>query len=518
MHEAGLKLLRQSPGVEVDARSRLPLDEILRIIGQYDALIVRSETNVTAPVLEAGLRLRVVGRAGVGVDNIDLDAATRRGIAVVNAPTGNTVAAAEHTIALLMAMARNIPQADASVKRAEWKRAEFIGVEVRNKTLGIVGMGRVGSEVAKRAIGLLMKVLAYDPFISAELAARQGVELVPLEQVIARADFLTLHTPLTAGTKGMLGSKEFSAMKKGARVINAARGELIDEAALLAAVESGHLAGAALDVYASEPPPAGPLLRHPRIITTPHLGASTAEAQATVAEEVAEQVLAVLHGQAARFTVNVPFVPAEDQQALAPYMQVATLLGRIAIQLVEGQLRAVTLRYEGEIADHNTAILKASAVVGLLQPVSADRVNLVNAILTAQQHGLHIEEQKGPAVELYPSLFTLEVVGSGGTVLLAGTYARGGPHIVRVSRSWLDVVPDSPHMLFIEHRDRPGLIGAVGTITGQHDVNISFMEVGRLEPRGHAIMIVGLDNDVPPQVLEKLRAISGISSVKLVHL
>ncbi|MBM3946024.1 MAG: phosphoglycerate dehydrogenase [SAR202 cluster bacterium] len=518
LHEAGAALLKQNADVSVDTKLRLPQPDLVRAIREYDALIVRSETQVTAEVLEAGQRLRVVGRAGVGVDNIDLDAATRRGIAVVNAPTGNTVAAAEHTVALLLAMARNIPQSDASLKKGEWRRSQFMGVEVRNKVLGVIGLGRVGSEVARRAIGLQMRVLAFDPFITAEVASRLGVELAPMERVVAESDFLTLHTPLTAGTKGILGAAELSTMKKGSRILNVARGGLVDEDALLNAVESGHLAGAALDVYTEEPPKPGPLFQNPKIITVPHLGASTVEAQASVAEEVVQQVMAVLRGQPARFTVNAPFVPTEDLQALGPYMQVATTLGRIAVQLVEGQLRSVSLTYDGELAQHNTAILKAASLIGLLQPVSDDRVNLVNAGVLAQQRGLRVEEHSEGPRGPQQNLLTLEVNASGGMVTLSGTVARGEVHIVRVRDLWMDMVPDSPYLLFVEHRDRPGMIGAVGTITGRHDVNISFMEVGRRETRGRATMVLGLDDAAPPPVLEELRAIPEISGVKLVRL
>jgi D-3-phosphoglycerate dehydrogenase len=518
LHQAGLDMLKQNKDVQPDVRLKLPPAELLTAIRDADALIVRSETQVTAEVLAAGKNLKVVGRAGVGVDNIDLDAATRHGIAVVNAPSGNTIAAAEHAIALMFALARNIPQADASLKRGEWKRSQFMGVEVRGKTLGVVGLGRVGSDVARRGVGLQMRVIAYDPFVTQEIANRLGIELAPFDRVIAEADFLTLHTPLTPGTKGLLGKAELLKMKKGARIINAARGGLVEEDALVELINTGHLAGAALDVYTEEPPRPGPLFQHPKIITVPHLGASTEEAQASVATEVVEQVLAVLRGQPARFTVNVPFLPTEHQQFLAPYMEVATTLGRIAMQLVEGQVQALTLRYEGEISSYKTDSLKAAALIGLLQHVSADRVNLVNAALLAEQRGLRIQEHKGPAPERYPSLITLEVTASGGAVILGGSYARGKVYITRIGPSWVDIAPDSPYLLFIDHRDRPGMIGRVGTITGQHDVNIAFMEVGRQEARGRATMVLGLDDDVPPVVLDKLRALPDITSVKLVRL
>ncbi|MBI4233034.1 MAG: phosphoglycerate dehydrogenase [Chloroflexi bacterium] len=517
IHEEGVRFLESQPSVSVDVKLRQKPEELLRLLGEYDALIVRSETKVTSALLEAGKRLQVVGRAGVGVDNIDLEAATRRGIAVVNAPTGNIIAAAEHTIALLLALARHIPQADASLKQGTWRRGDFMGAEIRNKTLGIIGLGRVGTEVAQRAHGLQMRLLAYDPFIAQDHAKRLGVELGPMEKVLAEADFLTVHTPLSEGTKHLIGPRELSLVKPGIRIINTARGGIVDEEALLQGLQEGRVAGAALDVFSKEPPGDNPLVKHPRVVATPHLGASTSEAQEEVAREIAEQVLAVLRGQPARYTVNAPFILPEVRTIIAPYLDVAATVGKLAIQLVEGQLGSITLRFEGEIASHDTTALKAAALMGLLQPVSAERVNLVNAAFLATQRGLRVTEQKGPAPEHYSNLVTVEVAASGGPVVLAGTYMRGETHIVQVRGFWLDLIPSSPYLLFIDHHDRPGLIGAVGTITGQHDVNISFMEVGRMEVRGRAMMVLGLDDPVPEEVLAKILAIPHIYSAKVVR-
>jgi D-3-phosphoglycerate dehydrogenase len=516
--EPGLALLRAQGDIELDVRHRLTPQELVATVPHYDALIVRSETQVTAQVLEAGKRLQVVGRAGVGVDNIDLEAATRRGVAVVNAPTGNTVAAAEHTIAVLLALARNIPQADASLKRGEWRRTAFIGVEIRGKTLGIIGLGRVGSEVARRARGLEMRLLAYDPFVAPERASQLGVELAPLARVLAESDFLTLHTPLTDTTRRILGPQELALVKRGVRIVNVARGGLVDEEALLRALEQGTVGGAALDVFDHEPPGESPLVRHPHVVTTPHLGASTMEAQDQVAREVAEQVLAVLRGQPAQYTVNAPFLPPEAQALLAPYLRVAADVGRIAIQLIEGQLSSITLRLEGEIGRGDTRSLRSGALVGLLEPISEERVNLVNAGLLAEQRGLRIVEERSETAEQYANLVTAEIQASGGSARVSGTYLRGQTHIVRIGRYWLDAVLESSYLLVIDHHDSPGLIGAVGSITGHHDINISSMAVGRLEPRGRATMVVALDDPMPEEVLAKIRAIPRIYSARVVRL
>ena len=519
IHQAGLDLLRAQPDLTVDVALRLPPAELLDRIADCEALIVRSETKVTADVLNAGAHLQVVGRAGVGVDNIDLEAATRRGVAVVNAPTGNTMAAAEHTIALLLALARHVPQADAALKRGEWRRSEFMGVEVRGKVLGIIGLGRVGSQVARRALGLDMRVLAFDPFVAAERAARQGIELATMDELLEQSDFLTIHTPLMQGTRSLLGPRELARIKKGVRLLNVARGGLIDEAALLSAVEDGRVAGAALDVFSQEPPEQDSLVAHPKIITTPHLGASTVEAQAEVAKEVVEQVLAVLHGHPAEYTVNAPFVSPEVHSLVAPYLNVAADVGMIAIQMVEGQLSRVTLRYQGELAGQDTAVLKAATLVGLLQPVTDERVNLVNAELLADQHGIRVEEEREQTPpEQYANLITVEIGAAGGATRITGAHIRGQTHIVKIQDYWLDAVVETPFLLIIDHRDQPGLIGAVGGITGRHDINIASMAVGRREVRGQAIMAIGLDDPMPEEVQEEVLAIPHIRSLRVVRL
>ena len=512
----GVELLKTQ--ADVDVKKGLKPQELIDILGDYDALIVRSETKVTPDVVRAGKKLQVIARAGIGVDNIDLDAATGGGIAVVNAPTGNTIAAVEHTMALMLALARNVPQANHSLKQSEWNRGAFMGVEVRNKTLGIVGLGRVGSEVGKRAQSFAMHLLAFDPFVSPDYARILGIELVTLEELLARSDFVTVHTPLTESTHHLIGEAELAIMKPSARIINVARGELIDESALLKALDGEKLAGAALDVFSKEPPGESPLVKHPRVIVTPHLGASTQEAQREVAVEAAQQVLAVLRGEPARNTVNAPFLAPEVHAVVAPHLPVASMLGKLLMRLTEGQFVGVNISYQGDIAEHDTVTLKSAVLTGLLVSVSGERVNLINAPLLAQERGWKVTEQKSVMAEEYGNLITVTLETTTGHTSLAGTSIRNEVHIVRVNDYWLDMAPSVPYLLFIEHRDQPGLIGAVGTITGENDINISFMQVGRMTPRGHAMMIIGLDDPIPPPILEQIRDLHQIDAARLVRL
>ncbi len=514
--QEGIELLKGQ--ADVDVKTGMKPEELLGVVGEYDALVVRSETKVTADVIKAGKKLQVVARAGIGVDNIDLDAATSAGIAVVNAPTGNTVAAAEHTVALMLALARNIPSAHQSMKEGEWKRSSFMGIEVRNKTLGVIGLGRVGSEVARRAQSFAMNLVAYDPFVAPDYARRLGVELLSFEEVLAQSDFLTLHTPLTDSSRNLISTKELARMKPGARLINVARGELIDENALLEALNNGKLAGVALDVFAKEPPGPNPLLDHPKVVITPHLGASTQEAQREVAVEAAEQVLAVLQGEPARNTVNAPFVPPEVHAVLEPYIRVALVVGKLVTHLAEGQFVGVTIRYEGEITQHDTAILKAAVLAGVLGPVTTGQVNLINASRLAQERGLNVTEQQNAVAQEYSSLISVTLETSEGSVTLTGTSMRNEPHIVKFNEYWMDIVPNVPYLLFVDNQDQPGSIGAVGTLAGRHNINISFMEVGRLNLRGRAMMVLGLDDPVPPHVMDEINALSHIYNARLVTL
>jgi len=514
--EEGVDVLRSY--AQVDVKPGLEPEELVSIIGDYEALVVRSQTQVSAEVIRAGKKLQVIARAGVGVDNIDVDAATWQGIVVVNAPTGNTISAAEHTIALMLSLARNIPQANAVLKSGVWRRSDFMGTEVRGKALGIIGLGNVGSEVARRARGLEMKLIAYDPFISVDHAHNLQVELVPLRQLLKESDFITLHIPLTASSKRLIGVKELALVKPTVRIINTARGGLIDEEALTKAVKERRVAGAAIDVFSTEPTTESILFEDDNIIVTPHLGASTAEAQAMAAKDIATQVIDVFKGQPVRYSVNAPFILTETLSVLAPFMKVASTVGQLVSQLAEGQINAIQIKYDGEISNYDTNVLKASVLGGLLEGISEERVNLVNANIVAARRGLTVVEQKKATCENYASLLTLEVTTSAGVTAVTGTVMRGESHIVRVDSYWIDIVPTGGYFLFSAHRDCPGLIGAVGKITGDADINISYMHVSRLKARGQALMILTLDEPLLEEQQQQILSIPDVYSVKLVKL
>lgn len=513
----GVAALKAS-GAEVDVKTGLKPDELKATVDGYDALVVRSETKVTREIIEAASKLQVVGRAGVGVDNIDLEAATERGVVVVNAPTGNTISAAEHAIALMLSLSRNIPAANESLRSGKWERSKFVGLEVRGKTLGVIGLGQVGSEVARRARGLDMRVIALDPFVPEDRARALGVELVSKEDLLAQSDFVSVHTTLSEGTRSLIDAADLAAMKPTARIINTARGGIVDEAALEKALDEGQIAGAAVDVFAIEPVTDHPLFKSDKVVVTPHLGASTAEAQERVAVDVAEQILCVLNGEPARYAVNAPLIPAETYSYLAPYLPVAQRVGYLAVQLQEGQMGDVEIDYAGEITQHDLTPLRAAILGGLLKPISEDHVNVVNVDIIAQRRGISITEKHVPTHELYANLITVRCVGSEGTAEVAGTVAHDGPHIVSIDDFWVDVPPTEGYMMLCENRDRPGMIGAVGTLLGEYKVNISFMNVGRHAKRGEALMVVALDDNLTPEQIERVREISGILSVKLARL
>jgi len=509
--EDGIARLRREG--EVTVAGKLGEAELVATIGDYDALVVRSETKVTAPVIEAGKKLRVVGRAGVGVDNIDVAAATRRGILVVNAPRGNIVAAAEHTIALLLAVARSVPQADASIRRGEWTRSKYTGVEIRGKTLGIVGLGNVGSEVSKRAHGLEMDVIAFDPVVSIERAELFNVELVPLDELLKRADFVTVHVPLVEANRGLIGGRELGLMKPTARLINTARGGIIDEAALYQALKAGTPAAAASDVFEQEPPGENPLFTLPNFIATPHIAASTVEAQASVAFDVAEEVAAVLAGDLPRFAVNAPSLPPEELAYLRPFAELTERVASLHTQLFGGRVGVVELEYEGQLAQHDVSLLTASAIRGVLQGFTEERINSVNARLIAAGRGMRIVERRTPARGSYTSLITLRMHGHE----LAGTVLMGEARIVRIDSFRVDLHADG-RFVISRHEDRPGIVGRIGTILGEHDVNIASMQVGRDAPRGHAMMILAVDDVVGDDVLDNLRGVDGLSDLHYVEL
>lgn len=513
----GIDLLRTVGDVEV--KTGQAADALIASIENYDALVVRSETKVTRAIIEAGTRLQVIGRAGVGVDNIDLEASTERGVIVVNAPQGNTIAAAEHTIALLMALARHVPQADASMRAGKWDRKTYVGTEVRGKTLGVIGLGPIGSEVARRGLGLDMRVLAHDPYVAEDRIRALGAEPADFEGLIATSDFITVHVPMTAATRGMIAAEQFERMKDGVRILNVARGGIIDEAALAAAVKAGKVAGAAIDVYTAEPiAEDNPLLGDPRIITTPHLGASTAEAQERVAVDVAEQIVDVLSGRPARYAVNAPMLAPETLKVVGPYMAVAELVGTVATQLVTGKLKSIELEYSGEIAEYDVTPLKASVIRGLLKPISEETVNIVNANIIAQSRGWDIAERQRTSHEVFNNLIDLKVITSDEEVTVGGTVEHGLAHIVLLNGLDIDLMPErGTFLLACDNEDRPGMIGRVGTLLGQFDINIQSMQVGRRGRRGRALMLIAVDEAPTPEQMSEIEAIDGIYNVRLVR-
>ena len=503
---------------QLDIKPALKPEELLAIIGDYEGLIVRSASQVTAQVIEAGKKLMVIGRAGVGIDNIDVNAATQRGIIVVNSPTGNTIAAAEHTIGLMMSLARHIPQANASLKAGQWLKSKYTGIEVRNKTIGIIGLGNIGSAVARRCQGLEMKVIAFDPFVSAERAKQLMVTMVSLEELFKTSDFITIHTPLNATTKGLITEKEIALMKPSVRIINCARGGLIDEELLAKVITEKKIAGAAIDVFSKEPTTESPLFSKDNVVVTPHLGASTAEAQVTAAKDVAEQIVDVLNGRPARYAVNIPFVTAETFAVLSPFMKTVSVAGALLSQLADGPITNLHIKFDGELANYDTTILKASMLNGLLETISNERVNLVNANVVANRRGITVVEEKNAACENYTSMVTLVATTPKGTTAVAATVLRGEPHIVRVNDYWVDIVPSGGYFLFSDHLDRPGIIGAVGNITGTANININSMNVSRLKPRGQALMVLALDEPLSEKVLKQIKAVPDIADAKLVKL
>lgn len=498
----GLEILRAHH--EVDEKIGLTPEQLCETIGDYDALLVRSQVKVTPEVIAHGSRLVVIGRAGVGVDNVDLEAATRAGIVVVNAPTGNTVSAAEQTIALMLALARKTAAADASIRKGEWKRSAFTGVELRGRTLGIVGLGKIGQAVAARAIAFEMEVIGYDPFVTAEQAALHGIALAELDVLLGKSDVITVHVPLNKATRGLINDHNIGKLKPSVLLVNVARGGVYDEAAVAQALADGRIAGAAFDVYEKEPPADSPLLAAPNTVLTPHLGASTAEAQVRVAEEACEQVVDVLAGRSARYAVNAPLLTPETARAIAPYLPLTVTLGRFAAQYLRGGVKKLTIDVAGEIAEHDTAQLAAAALRGILEEATTERVNLINAAFLARSRGLAVEERKTADAGTFASLVTLMVEGDAGAATVAGTVANGEPRLVRIDDSWIDMAP-APLMVLTRHQDKPGTMGRIGLILGGADVNISSMTLARAESRKDALMLLAVDDEVPDAVAAAIR-------------
>jgi D-3-phosphoglycerate dehydrogenase len=517
LSDRGLDLLRKD--FQVDVREELATGGLVEEIASYDALVVRSQTRVGADVLEAGRNLKVVARAGIGLDNVDVEAATRRGVLVVNAPQSNIVSAAEHTMALLLAQARNIPQAHAALKDGIWERSRYRGVEVAGKTIGIVGLGRVGAMVAQRALGFGMRAIAFDPYVPKERARELGADLMPtLEALLVQADFVTVNLPKTADTVGLIGARELSLMKEGARIINTARGGIVDEEALAKSLEEGHLAGAALDVFVEEPATGNPLFDFEEVVVTPHLGASTVEAQDKAGATIAEMVSLALKGEVVPYAVNVS-AGAEVAESVRPFLGLAERLGGLLTGLAEGALRSIRCEYLGRIGESDTRVLTLAALKGSLSGVVHEPVSFVNAPIIVAERGIAVSETRSSVSRDYVNLISLRGETEDGEVAVAGTLVgkRDAERVVRVYDFDVEMAP-APHMAFLTYADRPGIIGTVGTILGGEGINIAGMEVGRKAAGGLALMGLTVDTPISPELLERLARETNAESARSIAL
>ena len=507
-----------SEGFEVDNKPGIPANELASIIGEYDGLVVRSATKVTADVLREAKKMKIIGRAGTGVDNIDTAAATRRGILVMNTPGGNTVSAAEHTISMMLALARNIPQANKSMIEGRWDRKKYVGTEVLEKTIGIVGLGKIGREVASRCRGLGMKTIGYDPVLAKDVAARESIEHVTLEDLYRRSDFITLHTPLTKETKNLLNEETLRNCKKGVRVINCARGGIVDEDALLAALVSGHVAGAALDVFAEEPPSNKKLIGHPHVIATPHLGASTEEAQEKVAVQIAQQIADALHGRGYAGVVNGGALHLTMKEEVRPLLQLAEKLGSIVAQASRGTLKKISIAGFGDEVVSSMELLRAGVLKGILSHVLQEPVNFINAPFLADEMGLSVSEQRDKDGENFNSLLRVRYETSEEAKEVAGTVYRPSTiRLVRMDGFRLEVRPEGS-LLIYTNLDRPGMLAKVGAILAKHDVNIAGVSLGRTEIGKNALTVMSIDNEIPPTAWKELQNQEGISDIRLVQL
>ncbi|HEY6418209.1 MAG TPA: phosphoglycerate dehydrogenase [Candidatus Binataceae bacterium] len=515
----GIEVLGRYPQLQVDIKTGLKPAELAAAIAPYDALVIRSTTRVTREIIERAGALKVIGRAGVGVDNVDLDAATRRGIVVMNSPLGNSVTTAEHAISMMMALARHIPAANAAIKAGKWDRSKFIGAEVCNKTLGIIGLGNIGRIVADRALGLKMKVIGYDPILTAEAATRVGIELVSLDELFARADFVTVHTPLTDDTRGIVGAAAFKKMRKGVRIINCARGGIVDEGALADAIKSGKVAGAALDVFVEEPPPPGhPLLQLDNVIATPHLGAATDEAQVQVAVDIAHQVAEFLIEGTITHAVNIPAVSPKELEILGPHLILGEKLGRLAAQLITEAPSELTVSFGGEAANLKSDAIAAAVLKGLLSNFLDEQLNYVNAPFIARERGISVIERRSREVTDYLNTLAVAVRSKSGDHEVAGAVlGNRALRLIRIDGYRVEAVPEG-YFLMLHNRDVPGVVGAVGTMLGQAGINIGGLELGRDRVGGMALSLVEVDERVPPATLEKLKTIPAIVSASLLKL
>ncbi len=514
----GLEILKKEQGLEVDVKTGLKPEELKAIIGQYHGLVIRSATKVTAEIIEAAENLKVIGRAGIGVDNVDVPAATKKGIVVMNTPGGNTTTTAEHALSLLMSMVRFVPQATASMKEGVWEKKKYQGREITGKTLGVVGLGAIGSIVADRALGLKMKVIAYDPFITPERAKKLGVEQVDLEELYRRSDLITIHVPKLPETTNLINAETLGKMKKGVYIVCAARGGIVNEADLLAALTSGQVAGAALDVFEKEPPGVTDLIKHPNLICTPHLGASTDEAQAAVALQVAEQIGDFLCRGIIVNAINVPSVAQEELERMKPYIELAESLGKLEGQLrIEG-IKGIEIELSGGAAEGRPALITASALAGLLKGMLGDWVNLVNAPLTARERGIVVKETISGESEDYASLIRLKISSQKGGMSVAGAiFGKREPRIVEIDQIGVEAIPKG-NLLILRNYDKPGLVGSIGTTLGENGINIGQLQFGRDKPGGHSITVINVDSSPDEVILKKLADLPNVINVTKVIL
>ncbi len=517
LSQEGIDILKKA-GLEVDIKTGMKPDELKACIEDYDGIVIRSATKMTADVIDVATNLKVIGRAGSGLDNVDKNAASKKGIVVMNTPGGNTITTAEHAFSMIMSLARNIPQATGSMKAGKWEKKKFMGVELFSKTLGIVGIGNIGAQVARMAHGLEMSVIAFDPFLSDDKAAEMGVEKVELKELFKRSDFITIHTPLTTDTKYLVNKDSIGTMKDGVRIVNCARGGIINEQDLLEAVKSGKVAGAALDVFETEPPENNPLLELDQVICTPHLGASTTEAQVNVAVKVAEQIVDYLVNGTIRNAVNFPSIPADQFPKLKPFVTLAEKMGAIAAQIYEGSISEITLEFKGEAADINTEPVTIAAIEGILNPILEESVNFINAPFIARERGIEVKETRSDEKGDYQSQLLLKVRSNGTENEIVGTLiGKKEPRIIRVDNFPVEIIPEGV-MLYIQNNDMPGVIGNIGTTLGKNKINIARMHFGRESKGGNAISVVSVDAEVSDVVLKEIKELPNINSVKLIKL
>lgn len=513
----GIDKLKEA-GFTVDVKTGLNEDQLLEIIADYEGMMVRSETKVTAKIIDAAAKMKIIGRAGVGVDNIDVAAATKKGIVVVNSPEGNTIAAAEHTLAMMLAMSRNIPQAVASLKAKKWERGKFMGSELYNKVLGVVGIGKIGSRVAMYARSLGMEIICYDPFVTEEYTKKLGVSLGTLEEVMRKSDYITFHMPKTKETLHLVNKEKISMMKEGVKLINVARGGIIDEVDLLEALKSKKVAAAAIDVFEVEPAPENPLIELDNVVATPHLGASTVEAQVNVAVDVALQIIDVLKGEPARAGVNIPSMRPDLLGPVKPFLTISEKIGKLAAQLLDGAISSVEISYLGDLSELETAPLNTAVMKGILEKALGDGVNHVNASLIAKERGIQIKEIKSRESQNFSSLISVKATSDKGSKTVTGTVLGSyGDRIVGIDELKTDVSP-SGHLLITDHTDMPGIIGKVGILLGDNGINIASMDVGRQSTGGKAVMILNVDNIIPADIIEKIKKIKGIINARFVKI